>query len=89
MLTVPIAALVILERDDRQKEGGPRSRRRAYSPSPTAAACSARWARASPADMYIEITSGLKEKDEIVTGPFATLKKLKDGDKVTLSRNKR
>ena len=39
--------------------------------------------------MYIEITSGLKEKDEIITGPFAMLKKLKDGDKVKVSRNKR
>jgi hypothetical protein len=38
--------------------------------------------------MYIEIASGLKEKDDVITGPFAMLKKLKDGDKIKLSRNK-
>ncbi|HEX7503330.1 MAG TPA: efflux RND transporter periplasmic adaptor subunit, partial [Acidobacteriota bacterium] len=39
-------------------------------------------------DMYIEIISGLKEKEDVVTGPFAMLKKLKDGDKIKFTRNK-
>jgi hypothetical protein len=39
-------------------------------------------------DMYIEITSGLKEKETVVTGPFAVLKKLKDGDGIRLPRKK-
>jgi hypothetical protein len=40
-------------------------------------------------DMYIEIASGLKQKEDVITGPFAMLKKLQDGDNVRLSRNKK
>ena len=38
---------------------------------------------------YIQIVDGLKEGDEVVTGPYSTVSKtLKDGDKVTVDNNK-
>ena len=88
VLTVPIAALVILERDDPRKKGGKVEREGVFVVVDGRSAFR-EVGKGIAGDMYIEITSGLKEKDEIVIGPFATLKKLKDGDKVRLSRNKR
>ena len=88
VLTVPIAALVILERDDPRKKGGKVEREGVFIVVDGRSAFR-EVGKGIAGDMYIEITSGLKEKDEIVIGPFATLKKLKDGDKVRLSRNKR
>ncbi len=88
VLTVPIAALVILERDDPQKNGAKVEREGVFAVIDGRSSFR-EVGKGIAGDMYIEITSGLKEKDEIVTGPFATLKKLKDGDKVKLSRNKR
>ncbi len=35
---------------------------------------------------HVVITSGLTAKDQIVTGPFRTLKKLKDGDSVEVTK---
>jgi len=35
----------------------------------------------------IEIISGIKENDEVVTGPFRTLRKLKDGDRVKIEQD--
>jgi HlyD family secretion protein len=35
---------------------------------------------------HVAIVSGLSAKDQIVTGPFRTLKKLKDGDSVEVSK---
>jgi len=88
VLTVPIAALVILERDDAKKKGAKVEREGVFTVA-DGRSVFREVGKGIAGDMYIEITSGLKEKDEIVTGPFATLKKLKDGDKVTLSGNKR
>jgi len=34
----------------------------------------------------IEITSGLKEGDTVISGPYRTLKNLKDGDKVRIKK---
>jgi HlyD family secretion protein len=34
-------------------------------------------------DKYFEVLSGLKENDEVITGPFASVRNLKEGDKVT------
>ncbi len=88
VLTVPIAALVILERDDPKKKGAKVELEGVFAIA-DGRSVFREVGKGIAGDMYIEITSGLKEKDEIVTGPFATLKKLKDGDKVTLSGNKR
>jgi len=87
VLTVPIAALVILERDDPGKKGAKVEREGVF------VAVNGRSAfrevqKGIAGDMYIEIASGLDEKDDVITGPFAMLKKLKDGDKIKLSRNK-
>jgi len=40
-------------------------------------------------DMYMEVAKGLAENDQVITGPFATLKKLKEGDAVKLTGEKR
>ncbi len=41
-------------------------------------------------DLQIEVTEGLKPGDEVVTGPFKTLRTIKEGDKVTpMSEEKR
>jgi len=88
VLSVPIAALVILERDDPGKKGAKVEREGVFV---VAAGRSAfrEVKKGIAGDMYIEIVSGLKETDEIITGPFAMLKKLQDGDSVKLSRNKK
>ncbi len=88
VLSVPIAALVILERDDPGKKGAKVEREGVFI---VAAGRSAfrEVKKGIAGDMYIEIVSGLKEKDEIITGPFAMLKKLQDGDNVKLSRNRK
>jgi len=87
VLTVPIAALVILEREDPGKKGAQVEREGVF------VAVGGRSAfrevkKGIAGDMYIEIASGLKEKEEVITGPFAMLKKLKDGDKIKVSRNR-
>ena len=35
---------------------------------------------------HVAITSGLTARDQVVTGPFRTLKTLKDGDKVQVTK---
>lgn len=36
-------------------------------------------------ETHVELTSGVKAGEEVVTGPYRTLKEMKDGDKVTVS----
>jgi len=36
-------------------------------------------------EKYFEVLSGLKEQDEVITGPFASVRTLKDGDAVKLA----
>lgn len=36
-------------------------------------------------EKYFEVLKGLKEGDEVITGPFASVRSLKDGDAVTLA----
>ena len=36
-------------------------------------------------EKYFEVLSGLKEGDEVITGPFASVRTLKEGDAVTVS----
>jgi len=88
VLTVPIAALVILERDDAKKKGAKVEQEGVFI------AAGGRGVfrevkKGIAGDMYIEIASGLKEKEDVITGPFAMLKKLKDGDKIKFTRNKK
>lgn len=88
VLAVPIAALVILERDDAGKKGAKVEQEGVFVASGGRSAF--RQVRKGIAgDMYIEIVSGLKENEDVITGPFAMLKKLKDGDKVKSTRNKK
>jgi len=39
-------------------------------------------------DMYIEVATGLKENEQVITGPFAVLKKLKNNDRIKIEKNK-
>jgi HlyD family secretion protein len=36
-------------------------------------------------EKYFEVLDGLKEGDEVITGPFASVRTLKDGDQVTIA----
>lgn len=38
-------------------------------------------------EKYFEVLQGLKEGDEVITGPFASVRALKEGDPVTISTN--
>ena len=88
VLAVPIAALVILERDDAKKNGAKVEREGVFV-AEGGRSVFREVKKGIAGDMYIEIISGLKEKDAVVTGPFAMLKKLKDGDRIKSSRNKK
>jgi HlyD family secretion protein len=88
VLAVPIAALVILERDDPGKKGAHVEMEGVFVAA--GGRCAFREVQKGIAgDMYIEIASGLKENDEVISGPFAALKKLKDGDTIKRSPAKK
>jgi HlyD family secretion protein len=40
-------------------------------------------------DKHFEVLSGLKEGDQVITGPFASVRELADGDKVKLEEKKK
>jgi HlyD family secretion protein len=40
-------------------------------------------------DRYFEVLSGLKDGDQVITGPFNSVRNLKDGDAVTLENKKK
>ncbi len=81
-LAVPISSLVLRDKPavdksapPRRQEGrGGRLRRRR-----TAGSSSSPVGKGITGGMMIEITSGLKESQDIVTGPYASLRELKDG----------
>ncbi len=85
VLSVPIAALVILERDDPKKKGAKAEQEGVFVDEDGRAAFRP-LTKGIAGDMYIEVVSGLKEKDEVISGPFAALKKLKDGDRIKRAR---
>lgn len=88
VLAVPIAALVILERDDPKKKGAKVEREGVFIAE--GGRCVFRELKKGIAgDMHIEIVSGLKENEEVISGPFAALKKLKDGDAIKRSPAKK
>ena len=39
-------------------------------------------------DKYFEVLSGLKDGDQVITGPFTSVRNLKDGDPVKLEEKK-
>jgi len=87
VLSVPIAALVILEQDDAKKKGAKVEREGVFIAS-GGRGVFREVKKGIAGDMYIEIIAGLKENESVITGPFAVLKKLKDGDKVKFARNR-
>jgi HlyD family secretion protein len=87
VVTVPISALVIVEKDASPKKGA-NSEREGVFIAAGGRSVFREVKKGIAGDMYIEIISGLEEKENVITGPFAVLKKLKDGDKVKISRNK-
>jgi HlyD family secretion protein len=40
-------------------------------------------------ELKVEVTGGLSESQEILTGPFKTLRTLKEGDKVKIEKEKK
>lgn len=87
VLTIPIAALVLLEETNAKNKEAVVKKEGVFVAA--AGRCVFRDVKKGiSGDMYIEITSGLKEKETVITGPFAVLKKLKAGDKIKISRNK-
>lgn len=86
VLAVPIAALVILERDDARKKGAKVEQEGVFVAA-GGRSVFREVKKGIAGDMYIEIVAGLKEKEDVITGPFAMLKKLKDGDRITFTRN--
>jgi len=38
-------------------------------------------------EQYFEVTSGLKAGDQVITGPFASVRELADGEGVRLQAN--
>jgi HlyD family secretion protein len=88
VLAVPIAALVILEKEDAKKKGAKVEREGVFIAA-GGRSVFREVKKGIAGDMYIEIISGLKEKEDVITGPFAMLKKLKDGDGIKFTRNKR
>ena len=87
-LAVPIASLVILEQEDAKKKGAKVEREGVFIAS-GGHSVFREVKKGIAGDMYIEITAGLKENENVITGPFAILKKLKDGDKVKFARNRK
>lgn len=88
VLAVPIAALVILERDDPKKKEAKVEREGVFV-AEGGHSVFREVKKGIAGDMYIEIASGLKENDEVISGPFAALKKLKDGDAIKRSPAKK
>jgi HlyD family secretion protein len=88
VLTVPIAALVIVEKDDAKKKGAKVEQEGVFIAS-GGRSVFRQVKKGIAGDMYIEIISGLKEKEDVISGPFAMLKKLKDGDRIKFTRNKK
>jgi HlyD family secretion protein len=87
VLTVPIAALVLIEETDAQNKEALVKKEGVFVVAD--GRCVFRDVKKGiSGDMYIEIIAGLKEKETVITGPFAVLKKLKAGDKIKISRNK-
>ena len=37
-------------------------------------------------DLYMEVTSGLKEGDEVITGPYRIFKTLKEGERIKIKK---
>lgn len=88
VLAVPIAALVIQERDDPAKKGAKVEREGVFV-AQGGKAVFRELKKGISGDMYIEVGGGLKEGEEVVSGPFAALKKLKDGDPIRRPRQKK
>lgn len=86
-LTVPIQALVVrdiskenqnLPKEEREKEGVFLMTNRTASFRPVKTGIMG--------EMNIEIVSGLKQGEQIVTGTFQTLRELKDGEKIEVAK---
>ena len=87
VLTIPIAALILLEEADAKNKENVVKKEGVFIAAE--GRCVFRDVKKGiSGDMYIEITSGLKEKETVITGPFAVLKKLKAGDKIKISKDK-
>ena len=85
VIAVPIQALVV-----RDKEGGGEEEG-VYVLASEGKKKSAKFTPVTPGmtgEMDVEITTGLADDAEIITGPFKALRELKDGDRVRLEEEK-
>lgn len=86
VITVPIQALVV-----RDKEGGGEEEG-VYVLASAGKKKSAKFTPVTPGmtgEMDVEISSGLGEDVDVITGPFKSLRELKDGDRVRLEEPKK
>lgn len=89
-LVVPIQALVV--RDVERKPGEPKPAKRDEEGVYVVDAGKARFQPVSTGllgELSLEVTSGLKEKDQIISGPFRALRSLKPGDAVKVEEKKK
>ncbi|MBN2347000.1 MAG: efflux RND transporter periplasmic adaptor subunit [Candidatus Aminicenantes bacterium] len=86
--SVPIAALVIVEDKGPGKKGGGEEREGVFVAS-GGKSLFRPVEKGIAGDMHIEITAGLQENEVIVSGPFAVLKRLKDGDRIRYAKEKK
>jgi len=78
-LAVPISALVLRDRDEPAAGGSPAREEEGVFAVENGRAAFVPVGRGIMGGMRIEITSGLTEGQEVVTGPYASLRELKDG----------
>ena len=91
VLAVPIQALVVREKEA-EGEAKPKEEEGVYilkSDGKKKTAAFAAVTAGMTGETQVEIQSGLAEGDEIITGPFKSLREIKDGDRVRLEEPKK
>jgi len=86
-LSIPIAALVLQEEEKKASEK--KEPKEGVYIMENGKAVFREVKKGIPGDMYIEILSGLVEKDEVITGPFTTLKKIKNNERVKVQKEEK
>lgn len=79
VLTVPISSIVVRKREGKEKEGIFVVKNETAHFVPIK--------KGIMGEMEIEVREGLKEGDEVIVGPFKTLRILKEGQKVKVERS--
>ena len=88
VLAVPISALVLREKENPDKTKKEKTEEEGIYVVEAGRAKFVPVSKGITGEMMIEITSGLKEEQEIVTGPYSALRLLKDGTLVKPEQKK-